>query len=244
LELASGGFSDGRFVLFNAQASNLGRNEDGGPQVYLRDRVRGTTQRVNIAPGWLPPQNDGDHGVDVSADGHWVTWQWNYSGTTILFITDVWKRRTSLVGAGENTPLRALGGGRMARNGRLVFFANHKRLVVWHRRGHTREVIPLPAAADQAYADDISADGRYLLFTLVRVIGSNPNGPIVRSEVYRRDRLTDTTTRVTVGPAPFTIETVEGKGISDNGRYIAFASPSGAFTTGDTDGKPDILSAT
>jgi Tol biopolymer transport system component len=46
---------------------------------------------------------------------------------------------------------------------------------------------------------------------------------------------------VTVGPAPFSTETVEGKGISDNGRYIAFASPSGAFAAGDTDGKPDIF---
>jgi hypothetical protein len=229
----------GEAVLFDSQATNLGPMEDAGPQVYLRDRVHGTTRRVNFTPPGVPQANDGDFGVDVSSSGRYATWQWTLSGSRVLYFRDM-VEGVSEVDAGEKTPLHELTGGWIARNGEVVFYSVADKLYLWSRITGARQSIPLPAPAQQVVANDISEDGRFLLFTVIQIDHVAPSGPVIVSEVYRRDRETATTTRVSTGVVPFST-IASGNSISANGRYVAFESRSPAFAPGEADDAMDLF---
>ena len=93
----------------------------------------------------------------------------------------------------------------------------------------------------------ISADGRFVAFAS---IAENlvPNDTNLSSDVFVRDRRTDTIERVSVGPLG-----VEGDGnsgmlallgsadISRDGRFVAFASEASNFVVGDQAGTADVF---
>jgi len=65
---------DGRYVIFCTKASNLFSGDDqGSPDVFVRDRQAGTTDRVNVAAdgqdGWCRGQ------PRISKNGRYVVWQ-------------------------------------------------------------------------------------------------------------------------------------------------------------------------
>src|SRR5262245_8476686 len=67
--------ADGRFVVFGSLSANLvvGTDENLGGDIFLRDRLLGTTTLVSHAVG--APQtaaNGGSHYQTISADGAWV----------------------------------------------------------------------------------------------------------------------------------------------------------------------------
>lgn len=65
---------DARFVAFNSAASNLAQQGGNGQeQVYLRDRLLGTTTLVSVAMDGSLGNSMNYRGV-VSDDGRWVTW--------------------------------------------------------------------------------------------------------------------------------------------------------------------------
>ena len=112
-----------------------------------------------------------------------------------------------------------------------------------HRR---LELVSISNDGEQANNDNdraaISADGRFVAFAS---IAENlvPNDTNFLSDVFVRDRQTDTIERVSVGPLG-----VEGDGnsgmlarlgsadISRDGRFVAFASEASNFVLGDTPG--------
>jgi hypothetical protein len=113
------------------------------------------------------------------------------------------------------------------------------------------ELVSKSDAGDQANNDNdvasIIADGRYVAFV---PLADNlvPNDTNLSSEVFVRDRETDTIERVSVGPLG-----VEGDGnsgtlsllgdadISRDGRFIAFALEASNFVLGDIAGTPDVF---
>ncbi|MDP8958392.1 MAG: hypothetical protein M3N51_04135, partial [Actinomycetota bacterium] len=64
--------ADGRYVAFDSTASNLvGGDTNGAIDVFVRDRVSGTTERVSLASN--EAQGNGHSGdPDISADGRYV----------------------------------------------------------------------------------------------------------------------------------------------------------------------------
>jgi Tol biopolymer transport system component len=64
---------DGRFVLFHATFDDLVAGAPPGIHVYLRDRVAGTTELVDLADGEESPDGVGAVAGGVSADGRLVT---------------------------------------------------------------------------------------------------------------------------------------------------------------------------
>jgi len=63
---------DGRYVAFESTASNLVPNDtNNSSDVFLRDRIAGTTERVSLAPGGIQP-NDRSLQASVSGDGRYV----------------------------------------------------------------------------------------------------------------------------------------------------------------------------
>jgi Tol biopolymer transport system component len=68
---------DGRYVVFSSAATNLAPNDSGVRwNIFLRDRVAGTTTRINVSAGGGPPQkNDGQYeAAHISGDGSTITY--------------------------------------------------------------------------------------------------------------------------------------------------------------------------
>ncbi len=64
---------DGRFVAFWSEATNLVAGSTTSAHVYLRDRVRGTTQRVDVSTTGVPGNGPVEFNqMAISADGHVV----------------------------------------------------------------------------------------------------------------------------------------------------------------------------
>jgi Tol biopolymer transport system component len=212
---ASGGSTvtpDGRFVLFNSDASNLVANDtNGAGDVFLRDFTAGTLERVDLGAGGAQASGGGSaagmgHRA-ISDDGRFVVFSASSSllsggmGTTDVYVRDRQAGTTARVSVST---------GGTAGNG------------------------PSTEAT-------ISADGRYVAFTseATNLVSGDTNG---ESDVFVRDRETNTTTRVSVA-------TGGGQGdsfsdvpsISADGRYVAFTSFAGNLVSGDTNSHADIF---
>ena len=65
--------ADGRYVAFASAASNLVDGKTiADPQVYVRDRLAGTTQCASVSTGGAPGSFRGGDGLGISADGRFV----------------------------------------------------------------------------------------------------------------------------------------------------------------------------
>src|SRR5215831_12517737 len=72
--LLSGLTPDGRYVVFESEASNLVPNDTNGyADVFVHDRWTSTTEIVSVSSsGALGNRDSGTHGVAISADGRYV----------------------------------------------------------------------------------------------------------------------------------------------------------------------------
>jgi Tol biopolymer transport system component len=76
---------DGRFVVFGSVATNLVPNDvNGVPDIFLRDRTAGTTERLSVNSNGFEA-NDDSFGPSISADGRFVAF---YSWATYLVAGD------------------------------------------------------------------------------------------------------------------------------------------------------------
>ena len=77
--------ADGRLVAFGSWADNLASNgANGVPDVFVRDRVAGTTTLISAATdGSRSNRHNGQGGVAISSDGHWVAFQ-SYASNLVL----------------------------------------------------------------------------------------------------------------------------------------------------------------
>jgi Tol biopolymer transport system component len=67
--------ANGRYVAFSSEAPNLVEGDTNGTaDVFVRDRVAGTTERVTVGNGgWQLNADNGIYGAAISADGRYVT---------------------------------------------------------------------------------------------------------------------------------------------------------------------------
>jgi Tol biopolymer transport system component len=87
---------------------------------------------------------------------------------------------------------------------------------------------------------DISADGRYVAFLSHYTYGPGDNN--VNDDVYVRDRMTNTYTRVSIPIGGAVANGAsERPSISADGRYVAFASAASNLVPGDTNGAVDVF---
>lgn len=113
--------SDGRFVAFSSEASNLvGGDSNGAYDVFVRDLVANTTQRVSVKPGGGQSFLGGDL-PQISSDGRYVVFTSpsddlvanDNNGFNDVFVRD---RQTS------TTTRVNLGSGGVESNGDTVYF--------------------------------------------------------------------------------------------------------------------------
>jgi WD40-like Beta Propeller Repeat len=110
--------ASGRFVAFDSYATNLvpGDTNDSG-DVFVRDRARGTTERVDTEGAFLGA---------LSADGRHVLFNSFDADHPGVFLHDRWSRQTERVDVNDaGEPAVGLGfGGALSANGRLAAFAS------------------------------------------------------------------------------------------------------------------------
>jgi WD40-like Beta Propeller Repeat len=236
---------DGRFVAFDAYASNLVDNDTNRLiDTFLRDRVKKTTIRVSVDS--IGGQADGPSAVHgVSADGRYVLF--NSRATNLVkndtnnaldvFIHDTVTgetKRVSVKSNGAQVPDDTVGLD-LSNDGRYVLFTSFSRYTSGDNNNSTDafvkdlqtgsvERVSVRTSGKEFRSGalynsvSMSADARYVGFT------SSPNDQTV-PQVYVRDRVRKTTTLVSLNrdgnPGNFSSY---GASVSPNGRYVAFGT--------------------
>lgn len=244
--------ADGRYVAFTSYASNLTdpmpNPNDDEPDVYVRDLLLGTTQRIS------DPFDGGDYAnarstsPSISANGRIVAFASHASdlieGDPPGFTTDVYVRdldagtmeRVSLALDGVSAPNGESHGPEISADGRMVAFHsrasdiaagdvqdNHDDVFVHDRQ--TRITLKLTPGSDSfSHSVAISADGRHVAFKS-RATNLVPGDGNERDDVFVHDLDTGITRLASIG--------VDGSGadsysdnpaLSADGRHVVFTS--------------------
>jgi Tol biopolymer transport system component len=260
----------GRYVAFASRASNLVRRDTNRSlDVFVRDRVKGTTRRVSVSSSGRQ-SNDGSQNPAISADGRFVafvSWASNLVPGDTNNSIDVFVR--NLVTGTTTRPSvssREIQGNHnsfspaISAHGRYVAFPSvasnlirrdtNRNFDVFVRdraAGTTRRVsVSTKEAEGRGFSGNdtapaISPGGRYIAFaSLARNLV--PGDTNRDSDVFVRDRAAGTTRRVSIDS-----EEAQGFGYSyapsisgQNGRYVAFASTA-ALVTDEGNGGYDVF---
>jgi Tol biopolymer transport system component len=275
---SSGGFlgqiqitPDGRFVAFMSLASNLVPNDTNNVlDVFVRDRLNGTTERVSIGNLGVQSLSPCD-GVSISDDGRFVAFNTAAShlvtndtnSKSDVFVRDRLNGTTELVSVSV-TGVAASGISArpsMSGDGRFVTFDsdaldldpqdNNGQVIdvfVRDRLNATTELVSVSlngnGGNNTSNYSYISADGRYVAFSST---ASNlaPGGGNSLGDVYVRDRLLGTTERASVATNGAPANSASGSGnqgsISPDGRFVVFTSFASNLAPGDTNSHYDVF---
>ncbi|MEG3908587.1 calcium-binding protein [Microcoleus sp. w2-18bC1] len=201
--------SDGRFVVFGSPASNLVPGDtNASSDVFVRDTLANTTTRVSVDSAGNQGNNLSTE-PSISANGRFVTF---------------WSNATNLVPGDTN---------------------NSGDIFVRDTLTNTTTRVSVDSAGNQANSSSstasISADGRFVAFSSFAtnlVPGDTNDNP----DIFVRDTLANTTTRVSVDSAGNQGNKYSGEpSISANGRFVAFRSDATNLVPGDTNDNPDIF---
>ncbi len=233
--------ADGRFAVFMSWAENLVPGDTNGyPDVFVRDRVAGTTIRVSV-------NNDGSQ---RATGGYWAAISPN--GRFIAFAPSSWNVSPSS-GEGVFVRDRVAGTTRQAMvsgNVRYLSVSSDGGLVAYNRevntaagtRTRSSEVMnmatgtaqrvdrgadgsPDPQAASYWQMPDMAANGRYVAFSARSdgLVDGDNNGSF---DVFVRDRIAETTQLISQSMSGTAAGGASDATISANGRFIAFDSTS------------------
>ena len=253
---------DGRYVAFSSLASNLVSGDTNNQlDLFLHDRVSGTTERVSVGSGGAQANGSSDHPI-LSSDGRYVvfeSWASNLvsgdtNGRGDIFVYD----RTT--GTTERVNTSAAGsqandfsaGPSISADGRYVVFiskasnlvsgdanGNYDVFVKDRQTGSIDRIVANRFSPDEGRFVDISGDGRFVVFSSAAnglVAGDNNND----YDVFLFDRQTSQLERVTVG---YDGSAANGNvpGISNDGRMVVFFSTANNIVRGDTNGQTDVF---
>ena len=262
--------ADGRYVAFTSEASNLVAGDTNkSPDVFVRDRVQGTTARASVATGGAQARL-GATDPHISGDGHVVAFSsesanlvpGDTNGAGDVFVRSLAAGTTARVNvattgaqsdSNEEFPDRAQG---ISGDGRFVVFdSSAANLVSGDTNGATdvfvrdraastttrMSVTSNGAQADGGGAGSISADGRYIVFDSWAE-NLDPRDTNRNVDVFVHDRVTGTTTGVSVVPSdsPNQGPPSWDPDISADGRYIVFTSE-GSFPPEDVNQSSSVF---
>jgi Tol biopolymer transport system component len=258
--------ADGRFVVFTSNAANLVAGDTNrATDVFVRDRVAGTTVRASVASDGAEGNDDSFDGV-LSADGHVVVFA--TSATNLvpgdangvdIVVRDLANGTTTQASVASDGT-RADGESvnpAVSADGRFVAFESQATNLVpgdtngvgdvfVHDRA-TGATTRVSIAADGSQSDGesfrpvISADGSIVVFEsrADNLIAGDSNAA---ADVFLHDRATGATSRVSVASdGTGGDRTSYLAGVSGDGRLVAFTSEATNLVPGDTNGMPDVF---
>ncbi len=261
--------ADGRYVAFGSAASNLVPNDTNSrSDVFVRDRRRGTTERVSFGPRGVQGNHDsGTNTLALSADGRYVAFTsearnlvpGDTNGAEDVFVRDRRTGRTTRVSLGTGG---VQGNGSswspaLSADGRVVAFVSQASNLVPGGNGGGQDVFVhdrrtgITARAslgsngvqgnDASWSPTLSADGRVVAFQSDAsnlVPGDTNSWP----DVFVHDRRTRTIERASVGP-----DGIQGNygssspALSADGRLVAFYSDASNLVPGGTNGYRNVF---
>ena len=261
--------ADGRYVAFVSLASDLVPSEGSGYDVFLRDRVGGTTILVSAADDETPADGDCKRPA-VSADGRYVAFESeatnligagvDSNGVMDIYVRDVTGGTTTRVSVSD-TEVQAGAGSwlpSISDDGRYVAFqSDASNLVAGDTNGRgdifvrdvtggtTTRVSVTDGEAEaneESLVCDVSADGTHVAFESYASNLSTPGGAAGGRDIYVRDLTAGTTTWVsrTRGDTPSNGASVHPS-VSSDGRYVSFASSAANLVAGDTNENQDVF---
>ncbi|MEZ5967061.1 MAG: hypothetical protein R3F56_24705 [Planctomycetota bacterium] len=261
--------ADGRYVAFESAASNLVAGDTNGVgDVFVRDRVAATTERISVATGG-DQGNGSAYSLAMSADGGVVVFQsaatnmvgGDANGKYDIFVRDRVSGTTSRVS-------RADGGGdsdnhstnpAISADGRFVAFDSRATnlvagddnfrsdVFVYEIATDTMRLVSVDgsgsAAGGDSYNPSVSGDGRLVAFEsgAANLIGGGDTNDAI--DVFVTDWRARTTARYSVGAAGEGNGTSYEARISQDGRWLAFTTAATNLVPGDSNGVEDVLVA-
>src|SRR4028118_2264462 len=209
--------ADGRFVVFQSSASNLVPGDTNDEtDIFVRDRLTNTTTLVSLDSAGNQA-NNGSSRPSISADGRFVAFE-SYASNLVP-------------GDTNNSPDSFL----------------TRDIFVRDTLTNTTTRVSLDSAGNQANdgsdSASISPAGRFVAFDS-RASNLVPGDTNNINDIFVRDTLTNTTTRVSVDSAGN-----QGNGssffgtpsISADGRFVAFNSTASNLVPGDTNSSTDMF---
>jgi len=264
--------ADGRYVAFFSYAANLVSGDtNGDADIFVRDRLTGTTERVSVDSSGAQATGGDSQACSISGDGRFVAF---LSGATNLVpgdtngLADIFVRdrqgatteRVNVSSFGEQGNDNVAKPLSISADGRFVaFWSRASNLVtgdtnnvfdvfVRDRQASMTERVSTSSGGAQgsgfsavASVTAISADGRYVVF---QSDSTNlvPGDTNNRSDVFLRDRQSGTTDRLNLGPGLAQANDASwGASLSPDGRYVAFVSEATNLVPADTDGHFDVF---
>ena len=236
--------SDGRYIAFRSQATNLVLGDtNGAHDVFMRDSQTSVTERVSVDSSG----NEGDDAsrVDpgaISADGRYVaftSWASNLvlgdaNGFSDIFVRDRQTGTTERVTTGSSGSYFAS----ISADGRYVVFVSSYNVFVYDRQTGAKTNI---GTITNGQRPAMSADGRYIGFAsgASNLVPDDTNG---KTDLFVRDRGTWAVERVSVDSSGGQSNDYSGDpAISADGRYLSFMSAASNLVSGDTNGVADIF---
>ena len=236
----------GRLVAFTSLGPRANIGGDGRQDVLLHDRASGETEVVSAAR-----DHTDSHDPSVSAGGRFVAFTFG----SHVRVRDRAQGRTEKIppgpGARDTEPA-------ISASGRFVAFTSvpstsdfRGSILVHDRETGKAEVASVARDGRRATGSggpSISAGGRYVAFVshAGNLVPRDTNG---LADVFRRDRRTDTTRRVSVSTDRVQANGGSGDGeyffsrsaISGRGSYVAFTSNAWNLVADDTNGAWDVF---
>jgi Tol biopolymer transport system component len=259
--------ADGRFVAFSSGASNIVPGDTNNTyDIFVRDRLTNTTTRLSVDSAGNQADRNSD-GASISADGRFVAFNSDASnivpGDTNnsfdIFLRDRLTNTTTLVSVDSagNQGNRFSYNPSISADGRFVAFSSFaSNIVPGDTNGdsdifvrdtltNTTTLVSVDSAGNQgnsqSFITSISADGRFVAFTSNAsniVPGDTNDDP----DIFVRDTLTNTTTRVSVDSAGNQANyNSYNPSISADGRFVAFNSVASNIVPGDANNSFDIF---
>lgn len=244
---------DGRYVIFTSSANNLVSGDTNGFwDVFLRDRSAGSTTRISV--GDLGQQGNSYSGnPDISSDGRYLvfsSWSSNLLPNDVHSTLDVFMKdqstgnlsiaSVSSSGAqGESMSFESS----LSADGHYLVFSSYAWNLVPGDNNRARDVFirDLLAGTTQlasitsqdgqdavgAERPAVSSDGRFVAFV---TDGNYSGSDILDTDVYLRDLVAGTTTRLSVSPigtpgwGNFSYDIFDFVGLSSDGNRAVFST--------------------
>jgi Tol biopolymer transport system component len=256
----------GRYVAFASAASNLVPGDTNGVQdIFLRDRLAGTTRLVSVSTTGGPANNFSIRPA-ISADGRYVAWESGASnlvsgdtnGVFDIFVRDMVAGHTIRASVGANGQ-QANGNSQRAAisaDGAHVAFESVATNLVSGDTNASNDIFVRDLATgvtqrvsigihgqgnSESFEPALSATGRYVAFSSAssNLVAGDTN---FVQDIFVRDRQLATTSRVSVSTlgAQGNQHSVD-PAISADGRFVAFSSASSTLAGHDSNRETDVF---
>ena len=259
--------ADGRFVAFTSLVTNLVPGDTNNQNdIFVRDLLTNTTTRVSVDSAGN--QALGSSFVpSISANGRFVAFAseapnlvpGDNNNSQDIFVRDLLTNTTTRVSVdsagnqgNSNSGFLSISG-----DGRFVAFVSRATNLVPGDNNNSQDIfvrdlltnttthVSVDSAGNQgndaSYSPSISANGRFVAFAseAPNLVPGDTNND---EDIFVRDLLTNTTTRVSVDSA--SNQAIGNSGdpsISADGRFVAFGSDASNLVSGDTNRSRDIF---